>query len=102
MNLDQTNHLALVGRLTLNLASLNNEGTEGNGPHFTEPNLQTPEGGQHGPTGCCHLRGRPRRVAGGEVRPDIAQHGGIETCRQRARADECCGKKPPVRTRSGH
>jgi CRISPR-associated protein Cst2 len=30
MNLDQINHLSLVGRLTLNLASLNNEGTEGN------------------------------------------------------------------------
>ena len=30
MNLDQINHLALVGRLTLNLASLNNEGSEGN------------------------------------------------------------------------
>jgi CRISPR-associated protein Cst2 len=30
MNLDQINHLTLVGRLTLNLASLNNEGTEGN------------------------------------------------------------------------
>jgi CRISPR-associated protein Cst2 len=30
MNLDSTKHLALVGRLTLNMASLNNEGTEGN------------------------------------------------------------------------
>lgn len=30
MNLDQINHLTLVGRLTLNLASLNNEGSEGN------------------------------------------------------------------------
>ena len=30
MNLDQIEHLSLVGRLTLNLASLNNEGTEGN------------------------------------------------------------------------
>lgn len=30
MHIDQTKHLALVGRLTINLASLNNEGTEGN------------------------------------------------------------------------
>lgn len=30
MYIDQLQHLALVGRLTINLASLNNEGTEGN------------------------------------------------------------------------
>jgi len=30
MSLQETNNLTLVGRLTLNLASLNNEGTEGN------------------------------------------------------------------------
>jgi CRISPR-associated protein Cst2 len=30
MDLERTKHLALVGRLTLNMASLNNEGTEGN------------------------------------------------------------------------
>src|SRR5690606_1462297 len=30
MNLDNTKHLSLVGRITINLASLNNEGTEGN------------------------------------------------------------------------
>lgn len=30
MKIEQINHLSLVGRLTLNLASLNNEGTEGN------------------------------------------------------------------------